>query len=174
MRLMPRYLTIGCGWLGYVLYPHLHHQISSHTDFVLTSRMYQLFQLYLTPANRSVVHRLYIAPCSNNPFIQMTIAYQLRTAAETELVKSSSTKTLVEEEIMSDAENAFEALATLLGSDEWFFGQERPGLFDASVFAYTQLVLDESMLWEDNKLGELVRRHAGLVRHRESVVGLYF
>ena len=136
--------------------------------------MHQLFQLYLNPANRPVVDRLYIAPCSTNPFIHMTIAYQLRAAAEAELVKSSSTNTLIEEEIMRDAENAFEALATLLGKDEWFFGQEKPGLFDASVFAYTQLVMDEGMLWKENKLGELVRRYAGLVRHRESMLGRYF
>ncbi|KAK5131054.1 hypothetical protein LTR08_001339 [Meristemomyces frigidus] len=133
-----------------------------------------LFQLYLSPANRSVVHRLYIAPCSSNLFIQLTIAHQLRAAAESEFVKSCSTNTLVEDDIMRDAESALEALATLLGEDDWFFGQGKPGLFDASVFAYTQLVLDEGMQWSENKLGELVRSHGSLVQHRERVGGLYF
>ena len=75
---------------------------------------------------------------------------------------------------MRDADAAFDALATLLGDDEWFFGQEKPGLFDASVFAYTQLLLDEGMQWQENQLGDLVRRHEGLVRHRQQVVELYF
>ncbi|KAK4546887.1 hypothetical protein LTR36_001619 [Oleoguttula mirabilis] len=133
-----------------------------------------LFQLYLNPANNALLQRLYIAPCSSNPFVRMTIAYQLRQAAETELVKSSASDRLVEDDIMRDAEGAFEALATLLGEDEWFFGQEQPGLFDASVFAYTHLLLDDGMPWQENKLAEMARRHGSLVRHQERIAMLYF
>ncbi|KAK5124682.1 hypothetical protein LTR85_001395 [Meristemomyces frigidus] len=133
-----------------------------------------LFQLYLTPANDALLQRLYIAPCSSNYFVRMSIAYQLRGAAETELVKSSASNTLVKDDIMRDAAGAFEALATLLGGDAWFFGQEKPGLFDAGVFAYTHLVLDDGMKWQENKLAEMVRRHTSLVRHRDRIAKAYF
>jgi len=135
----------------------------------------QLYQLYLNPSNTSLLQRLYIAPCSSNPFVQMTIAYQLRRAAETELVKASASNVLVEDDIMKDAEEAFEALASLLGEDDqWFFGQEKPGLFDASVFAYTHLLLDEAMRWQENRLGSMLEKYENLVKHQERVVEMYF
>ncbi|KAK5739564.1 hypothetical protein LTR17_005253 [Elasticomyces elasticus] len=133
-----------------------------------------LYQLYLHPSNASLLHDLYIRPCSSNPFVQMTIAHQLRSAATSELVKSNpssspSHPTIDEAEIMGDAEEAFAALAELLGGREWFFGQEKPGLFDASVHAYLELLIGEGMQWKENKLGEMVKKYEGLVKHREKV-----
>ncbi|KAK5746826.1 phosphatidylserine decarboxylase [Elasticomyces elasticus] len=107
-----------------------------------------LYQLYLHPSNASLLHDLYIRPCSSNPFVQMTISHQLRTAATSEMLKSNpssspSHPTIDEAEIMRDAEEAFAALAELLGGREWFFGVEKPGLFDASVHAYLELLIGE-------------------------------
>lgn len=136
--------------------------------------MRQLYQLYLSPPNKPLLHSLYIAPCSSNVFVQMTIAYQLRHAAKTELVKSSASRVLVEDDIMRDVEEAFEALSTLLWEDEWFFGQEKPGLFDASMFAYAHLILDNGMQWRENRLAEALRRHQNLLRHRERILSVYF
>ena len=104
----------------------------------------------------------------------MTIAYQLRRAAETEVVKASASNKIVEEEIMSEAEEAFVALSTLLGREEWFFGQQKPGLFDASVFAYTHLILDDHMDWQDNKLAKQMMEHNNLVQHQERILEIYF
>lgn len=126
------------------------------------------------PANYPLLHRLYLAPCSSNAFVQMTVSYQLRTAAESELTKASASNTIIEDEIFRDAEEAFEALSTLLGDDEWFFAQDKPGLFDASVFSYAQLILDESLGWKENKLGEMLRGSRNLMRHRERIEQVYF
>ena len=135
----------------------------------------QLFQLYLSPANSEVVHRLYVEPCSSNSFVQMTILYQLRNAAESELLKASASNKILEVDIMGEAEEAIKALAALLGQKEWFFGQQQqPTLFDASVFAYTHLILDDHLDWNENKLGELLKRRENLVQHRNRILEMYY
>lgn len=134
----------------------------------------KLYQLYLTPANSSLAHRLYVERSSSNPFIQATIAFQLHRAAEAELAKASSSHTISEAEIMREAGDAFQALATLLGQDEWFFGEQGPSLFDASVFAYTHLVLSDHMQWRENKLMEMLRGSDALVQHRERILEMYY
>ena len=60
-------------------------------------------------------------------------------AAEHELLKQSA---LIDpESIYRESSKAFQALEALLGDDRFFFGAKAPGLFDASVFAYTNLIL---------------------------------
>ncbi|KAF2765435.1 hypothetical protein EJ03DRAFT_377826 [Teratosphaeria nubilosa] len=137
-------------------------------------RVAWLFQLYLNPANASVLGRLYITPCSSNILVQQAIGHQLRAAAETELIKASASNTIIEDDILRDAEDAFDALGSLLGNDEWLFGQAKPGLADASLFAYTQLILDDGLGWQQNKLADLVRRHGNLVRHQQRIEQVYF
>lgn len=77
-------------------------------------------------------------------------------------------------DLYSEAEKAFDALSALLGEDEWFFGAEGPGLFDASVFAYTHLLLDEKMGWREKRLLRGLRRKENLVAHRERLLSKYF
>jgi hypothetical protein len=134
----------------------------------------QLFQLYLNPSNTTLLNDLYIKPCSFNPFVQLTIAHQLCQAAEAEIVKSGTTNVLVEQDIMSGAQEAFSALSNLLGGDEWFFGKEKPGLMDAIVFAYTHLLLSEGMKWGSNDMGRGLDAKENLVRHQERIAELYF
>jgi metaxin len=136
--------------------------------------MAQLYQLYLDPANASVASSLYVEPCSSNLFVQWTIAHQLRTAAEQELAKTSASDTIVEEDVMREASNAFSALSDLLGTGEWFFGQNKPTVFDASVFAYTHLILDEGIQWQGNKLAELLEEHENLVKHNRRIREMYY
>lgn len=146
--------------------------ISSSRVTLLTP--FQLFQLYLSPANSSVVHRLYVEPCSSNIFVQKTILYQLQRAAESELLKASTSGKISEAEILSEFEEAVDALATLLGQDEWFFVQPTATLFDASVFAYTHLILDDGMNWEENKLGQILGMRHNLVEHRNRILEMYY
>lgn len=75
---------------------------------------------------------------------------------------------------MAGAEEAFEALSILLGARPWFFGERSPTLFDASVFAYTHLILDEAMEWKKNKMSEQLKKWENLVQHRESILQMYF
>jgi metaxin len=80
------------------------------------------------------------------------------------------------QDLYTQAEEAFAALEMVLGKDKWFFGAKRPGLFDASVFAYTHLLLDDSLGkgWMDTCLRDAVRSRKNLVRHRERILASYF
>ena len=77
-------------------------------------------------------------------------------------------------DIVQDATEALSALSTLLGRSDYFFGNQRPGLFDASVFAYTHLLLDEDLKWQKNELGEALTDVTNLVEHRHRIFKLYF
>lgn len=90
------------------------------------------------------------------------------------MVKSAGTNVVDADVLLKEAEEAFEALSQLLGEQEWFFGAERPGLFDASVFAYLHLMLDEKLGWTHNPLGEGLRRFENLVGHRERIVERFY
>ncbi|KAF7846233.1 hypothetical protein BT93_L4793 [Corymbia citriodora subsp. variegata] len=132
-----------------------------------------LYMLYVLPENFSaIVQPLYVLPSSSNTFVQFALARQLRSAAQDELLKGATH--FSEEDTISQARDALAALSTLLGEDEWFFGEKEPGLFDASVFAYTHLLLDEELGWKENKLEESLREHGNLVAHRERIREAYY
>lgn len=99
----------------------------------------------------------------------MSIVYQLRRAAEQELVKALVSHRISEREGLVGAAEAFEALATLLGDDDWFFGTAQPAWLDVAVFAYTYLILDEALAWRENKLAEELKRHDNLMAHCKRV-----
>lgn len=80
----------------------------------------------------------------------------------------------MESDILESADDALSSLSTLLDENEWFFGQEKPDLFDASVFAYTHLLLDKSMKWEDNGLGERLKKYENLVTHQRRIAEMYY
>ncbi|RKF81946.1 Metaxin-1 [Golovinomyces cichoracearum] len=132
-----------------------------------------LYSLYLEPRNfYGVAYPLYVSSVSSNPLVQSSISYQLRAAAEAELLKYSPVIDTVD--LYSEADKAFEALSTLLGNDAWFFGNKNPALFDASVFAYSQLLLDEDMEWKETKLCRALRSRGNLVQHRERILERYY
>lgn len=68
------------------------------------------------------------------------------------------------------AKEAFEALSAVLGSGAWFFGEPEPSLFDATVFAYTHLLLDDRLAWADRRLTEIVEELPNLVEHRNQIL----
>ena len=132
-----------------------------------------LFTLYLDERNsEAVAKELYIYPTSSNPLVQMTLFRQLKQAAHDELLRNTSY--IKEEELYLEAENAFAALSTLLGDDTYFFGKERPTLLDASVFAYTHLLLDKSLNWQNTRLADSLRESENMVQHREKLLSSYF
>jgi len=113
-----------------------------------------------------------VEPCSSNSLVSATIAYQLRAAAEAELLKHSAIIDI--DDLYGEADNAFEALSTILGENTFFFGNENPGLFDASVFAYTYLLLDEGMGWKETKMSKGLEKQQNLVQHRQRIYKTYF
>ncbi|WYZ41646.1 hypothetical protein EsH8_V_000541 [Colletotrichum jinshuiense] len=142
-----------------------------------------LHALYLSPANAPLLSRLYIEPASNNPVVRLALAHQVRSAAETEVLKATRAAVVDPARVYADARAALEALAALLGESPaggkdgqggWFFGCDGPTLFDASVFAYTHLLLDEEFGWVDRTLPAILEQFPVLVRHRERLAARYF
>jgi metaxin len=134
---------------------------------------WQLYTLYLEPLNfTAVAYPLYISSNSSNPLVRASISHQLRAAAEAELLKHSPI--IDTDDLYSEADKAFEALSIVLGEDDWFFANDKPGLFDASVFAYTQLLLDDGMGWKEKKLCRALSSRGNLVQHRQRLLVRYF
>lgn len=150
-----------------------------------------LYTLYLHEPNfASVARRLYVDPTTSNQLVRITLGYGLQHAARTELLKSSSSSTSISssspslytvssayidvDDILEEANNALEALSTLLGDNDLFFGASQPGMFDASVFAYTHLILDGRMDWKENLLGKYLSRYENLVEHSRRLKEEYF
>ena len=78
------------------------------------------------------------------------------------------------EAIYQGSDKAFEALSELLGDKDYYFGEKRPGLFDASVFAYTNVILDEGLDWKDTRMLKGLLTYSNLVEHRERISKAYF
>ena len=132
-----------------------------------------LYNMYLEPENfDSVAWPLYIETDSSNTFVQQALAYQLKSAARDELLKSYAI--IDADDTHKRAERAFQSLSTLLGKDEYFFAADEPGLFDASVFAYTHLLLDERMRWKHDLLSRALESNSNLVHHRNRVLDRFF
>ncbi|KAL4943575.1 hypothetical protein BDV06DRAFT_189650 [Aspergillus oleicola] len=128
-----------------------------------------LYQLYMNRENyEAVARRLYVDPTTTNSAVRSVLAVQLQQAAREELLKSSAYIDV--SALEAEAAEAFEALSTLLGDQTHFFGRPNPGLFDASVFAYTHLILDQNMGWKYNSLGQLLAQHDNLVQHRNRLL----
>lgn len=100
------------------------------------------------------------------------LAHNLRAAAKSELVKQSPVVDV--ESLYVECERAFSALSEILGEDRYFFAAERPGLFDASVFAYTNVLLDGEMAWRERRMIEGLERCENLVRHRGRILQDFF
>jgi metaxin len=132
-----------------------------------------LFHLYLDAANyKQVALPLYIATASSNLWVQFVLGRQLQQAAREELIKY--TAVIDGQELLDGANRAFEALSSLLGDNEFFFGHGRPGLFDASVFAYTHLILSDSMKWENTSMTNDLEKYKNLVQHQDRLSRTYF
>ncbi|KAF2466039.1 uncharacterized protein BDR25DRAFT_336613 [Lindgomyces ingoldianus] len=133
-----------------------------------------LYTIYLSSNSTTIAEPFYILPASNNPFVRLTVAYELRCAAEKELLKASA---VIDSNLLyKEAEESFAALEMLLGSNNWFFGAKKPGLFDASVFAYTHLLMDENFGngWVDSRLRGVLLQRKNLVTHRNRILTTYF
>ena len=133
----------------------------------------QLFTLYLCPSNFSGITRpLYIDSVTSNAAVRLALSQQLRGIARSELLKQYSV--IDSEAIFRGSDSAFEALSTLLNEDHYFFGKANPGLFDAGVFAYTNLLLNERLSWKETSMKDGLEKRPNLVEHRERILQAYF
>ncbi|KAI5283415.1 hypothetical protein KEM54_002147 [Ascosphaera aggregata] len=143
-----------------------------------------VYFLYIDPRNfNSAAKHLYIDSTTSNTLVRSIIARQLQRAARAELFRAIPYIDVGD--IESEADDAFTSLSTLLGERDFFSDdhdnddtsqqQRRPGLFDASVFAYTHLILDEKLVpLRHNPLVHMLRKHENLVRHRHRLLQEYF
>ncbi|MCJ1270353.1 hypothetical protein MMC22_010249 [Lobaria immixta] len=132
-----------------------------------------LYFLYLEPSNfAAVAYPSYIAPCSSNVLVRASLGHNLRAAAKSELLKHSAVIDV--ESLYKECERAFAALSELLGDDRYFFAKEEPDLFDASVFAYTNVLLDGRLAFKECRMVQLLRKYVNLARHRRRIHERYF
>lgn len=132
-----------------------------------------LYYLYLDEHNfRAVAWPMYVASASSSWAVQTELARQLRNAARDELLKTSNI--IDQQQLYNKADEAFQALSTLLGEQKFFFGQTTPGLFDASLFAYTQVILDDDLDWRTPVLKMALQKYENLVQHRARLVRGFF
>ncbi|KAJ3558864.1 hypothetical protein NPX13_g9631 [Xylaria arbuscula] len=128
-----------------------------------------LYTLYLSPANTALLTQLYVAPTTSSSPVRATILYQLRHAAESEILKSTSRDFINPPDLYKGANEAFQALDAVLADGEWFFGSSAPGLFDATVFSYTHLVLLDELPWENRRMSDILNEFPRLVDHRNRI-----
>lgn len=96
----------------------------------------------------------------------------MRIAAKLELLKQSTVIDV--ESLYKECERAFSALSELLGNDLFFFAVDHPGLFDASVFAYTNVLLDRQLAFSEWRMVEGLRNFSNLIQHQQRIYKLYF
>lgn len=135
-----------------------------------------LYHLYLQGDNfESVARALYVDNTSSNPLVRIALARQLQAAAKEQLLR---TRPFIDaSEIYEQVDAAFVALSTLLGNQDFFSDANTPGLFDASLVAYTHLILHfadakraSRVRWKDDTLSCLLSRHKSLLAHRDKVL----
>jgi metaxin len=96
----------------------------------------------------------------------------LRGAAKAELLKQLAVVDV--NNLYHECDKAWSALSHLLGDNQYFFAADRPGLFDASVFAYTNPLLDDGLAWQETRMVKGLRMCEKLVQHRERILKNYF
>ncbi|EGX93688.1 mitochondrial outer membrane protein [Cordyceps militaris CM01] len=99
-----------------------------------------LHSLYVNPANDTLLEALYLP---SSALLRPAQRHTLRAAATTEILKATRRTTggIDATQLFDAAEEAFAALAALLGDAEWFLGAEAPGVLDAELFAYSHLLV---------------------------------
>ncbi|KAL7939808.1 hypothetical protein V8C35DRAFT_287747 [Trichoderma chlorosporum] len=123
-----------------------------------------LYALYLHENNTPLLKSLYLPP---SPILYLPSLHALRAAATDEILKTTRRPVVDPRRLLVDAADALRSLSALLAGDDWFFGQPAPGLFDAQVFAYTHLILDEAFGWADDySLARSLVEFDNLVGHR--------
>ncbi|KAI5793085.1 hypothetical protein EDC01DRAFT_83208 [Geopyxis carbonaria] len=131
-----------------------------------------LYALYIEPHNFKALARIQYRSTAVS-LVNHILSNEYQTAAMNELYKFSS-GVINAADIYADAESAFTALATVLGDSRWMFGAKAPGLFDATVFGYTHLILNLSWNKQEEHLLRMVRKHQNLVDHERRIWKLCF
>ncbi|CUS14117.1 unnamed protein product [Tuber aestivum] len=132
-----------------------------------------LYALYLEPNNsQDLAGKLYCG--SSVSAVSSFLLRQAKAAARQQVLQAYPGGVLDPRRIYADAGAALEAISTMLGKDTWFFGGGDPGLFDASVFAYTHLILNLRWHTGENTLFRAVMEHDNLLGHERRIRDAFF
>ena len=132
-----------------------------------------LHYLYLDDDNfKAVAWPLYVASASSSYAVRLSLTRQLQSAAREELLKTNTV--LDPQALYVHAGQAFQALSTLLADNDFFFEQTTPGMFDASLFAYSHIILDDSLNFINPTLKLALQQHPNLIQHRDRLMHGFF
>lgn len=116
-----------------------------------TENVPQLFHMYLTPNFELFTVPCYINTQSSSPIVRAMNTYELRKAAEMELLKYSPK--IDRQSLYDEARHAFRALNWYCNNKFYVLDDRNPTLLDAAIFAYTCLLWDiDYGCWADNEL----------------------
>jgi metaxin len=123
-----------------------------------------MYAIYLEPSNFEMLTKhMYCA--TSAPLVNSLLSTGFQQQAAKELQKYWNSIIVSADDVYADAEAAFASLDCILGTNDWFFNASSPGLFDATLFGYTHLIL--TMRWHEKEatLERMVRKHRNLVEH---------
>ncbi|KAK4645382.1 hypothetical protein QC761_200990 [Podospora bellae-mahoneyi] len=131
-------------------------------------RLAFLQTLYLTPAFTPLLKKFYIDPSTRSSLLGTILQTQLSAAASSAVLQGlglhsqTGTGGIDSENLYADAAEALDSLAILLQESQtgWFFGEEKPGEFDAGLYGYVGVIMAH-MDTPEGRLGGLVRRAGG-------------
>ncbi|KTW29409.1 hypothetical protein T552_01361 [Pneumocystis carinii B80] len=128
------------------------------------------YGFFIEPENfRQVTSLLYIKDAWP---VSIFTKWQLQNQIKKKLSVRQKNGLLNAKEIYADASHALHALSIKLGQDQWFFGTEVPSYIDATLFAYTYLVLSINL--PEDTLSHEVKKYENLVKHAERVSNICF
>ncbi|PWW78279.1 hypothetical protein C7212DRAFT_358275 [Tuber magnatum] len=132
-----------------------------------------LYALYLEPNNsQDLAGELYCG--SSVSAVSSFLLRQTKAAARQQVLQAHPGGVLDPRKIYAGAGDALEAISAILGKDTWFFGSRDPGLFDASVFAYTHPILNLRWHSEEDALFRAVMGHENLLGHERRIRVKFF
>lgn len=127
------------------------------------------YNFFMEPENFNVICLLYVKEAWP---VSIFMKWQLYNQIKKKLSIRQKTGFLNGKEIYVDASHALHALSIKLGQDVWFFGAKSPSFIDATLFAYTHLILSTNL--PDDTLIHEIRKYKNLVEHSKRIYNMYF
>ncbi|KAF3933118.1 Metaxin-2 [Dactylella cylindrospora] len=128
-----------------------------------------LYALYIEPTNlQNIAIPSYTHATPMWP-VTALLGLQMRQAALETILKGTEDPKITGKVLYARAEEAWAALSALLGKNKWFFNGQDAGLFDASIFAYTHLILRLDWTGGGRALAEGLIKHSNLVNHEQRI-----
>lgn len=122
----------------------------------------QLFHMYLTPNFERFTIPCYVDPQSSSSFVRAICAWDLRKAAETELLKHYSK--IDQQSLYNEAREAFQALNQYCAENTKGNAGSKPTVLDATLFAYTDLLwCIEYECWADSELIDILMNNEAIL-----------